>query len=452
MLAQLQTGVPVWTAVGWFITNTTEALIGAYCITQFRDSPKRFDTVRGVLIFVVFGVLFAPLATSFLDAAAVVITGWGRHYWTLGMERFWTNALAELTIVPVIVLGVARGISWIRRTSTARLFEAVLLAIGTALIAFLVFGIERWSPASTPALLYVPLPLLLWAAVRFGLGGLSLSLLSTALISTWYTMHGRSPFPQASMPHNILSLQILFCVVAVPLMFLSAVIAEARRTQESLLRMSGSLIEAQEQERHRIARELHDGLGQELALIKVMVDGFIERSDQSLKPGLTDLSSRVSTISNATREISHALYPTQLEYLGLHKAVKRLCDEVQLGKDFSIHLTIGNLPDQLQPSTSLSLYRVAQEALHNIIKHSQAKNVRVELESNNEEILLRIADDGVGFDLRQELDGLGLASMQQRVQAVGGSIDISSSSKAGTRVEVRVPTRENGSDEVPGVA
>lgn len=120
MFAQLETGVPVWTAVGWFITNSSEALIGAYCITRFTDSAKRLDSVRGVLIFLTFGVLFAPLATSFLDAAAVVITGWGGHYWQLGMQRFWTNALAQLTIVPTVVLCSPKDLSSIRRISVTR--------------------------------------------------------------------------------------------------------------------------------------------------------------------------------------------------------------------------------------------------------------------------------------------------------------------------------------------
>src|SRR5580692_6298865 len=282
MVAQLQVGVPAWTAVGWFITNSSEALIGAYCITRFTDSTRRLDGVPGVLIFVVFGVLFAPLATSFLDAFTVVVTRWGRGYWPLSFERFWTNALAELTIVPLIVLSGSSPISWMRRAGIARVGEAALLAIGIVLVAIGVFGLKGVSPATTPALLYAPLPFLLWAASRFGLGGLSTSLLSLALISTWYTIHGRQPFPNASMAQNILSLQILFCVVAVPLMFLSAVMAEARRTQELLRKTSGSLIEAQEEERHRIARELHDDLGQALALTNVTIDGLIEESGESL--------------------------------------------------------------------------------------------------------------------------------------------------------------------------
>jgi signal transduction histidine kinase len=452
ILAQLQTGVPLWTAVGWFISNSSEALIGAYCITKFNDSAKRLDGVRGVLIFVVFGVLFAPLATSFLDAAAVVITGWGRDYWHLGLERFWTNALAELTIVPVIVLCGSKDISWIRKISVARWGEAALLTVGTVLVASWVFGPLPPSPVTTPAVLYLPLPLLLWGAARFGLAGLSLSLLPLVLISTWYTMHGLLPFPHASLPQNILSLQILFCVVAVPLMVLSAVMAEARRTRESLRRISGSLIEAQEQERRRIARELHDDLGQELALVNITLDRLIEESGASLKPTLTDLSRQVSAISDTTREISHGLYPTQLEYLGLRKAVRKLCDEVERGKELSVHLTIGNLPDQLQPSTLLCLYRVAQETLHNVITHSRAEKVKIELASDNGQILLRIMDDGVGFDVSQEVVGLGLTSMRQRVQALGGTIDISSSSRAGTQIDVRVPFDEHCSDNVPGAA
>jgi signal transduction histidine kinase len=265
-------------------------------------------------------------------------------------------------------------------------------------------------------------------------------------------MHGLLPFPYASLPQNILSLQTLFCVVSVPLMFLSAVMAEARRTQESLRRISGSLIEAQEQERHRIARELHDDLGQELALVNVMLDKLKQESHASLEPSLTDLSSRVLAIAETTRELSHGLYPTHLEYLGLQKAVRKLCNEVQLGKKISVHLTIGNLPDRLQRSTSLSLYRVAQETLHNIITHSQAKNVNVELASDNGQILLRIIDDGVGFDVSNEETGLGLASMRQRVQALGGSIDISSSPTAGTQIRVRVPFGEHCSDNIPGAA
>ena len=447
MFAQLQVGVPVWTAAGWFITNSVEAFIGAYFIIKFSDSERRLDSVRGVFVFVVFGVLVAPLATSFLDAAAVVITGWGKGYWHLGMERFLTNAMAVLTIVPPIVLLSTRNAVRNGRIKAARFLESALLMVATVLIGFWVFGPFPPSPATAPTMMYLPLPLLVWAAVRFGLVGLSSSLFLVNLISTWYATHGLEPFPYASLPQNILSLQILFCVVAVALMFMSAVMDEARRTQESLRSMSGNLVKAQEQERHRIARELHDNLGQELALVEITLDRLIEKSDPSLKPDLTDLSSRVSAISGTTREISHGLYPTALEYLGLQKALAKLCDDVKRGKELSVELTIGKLPDRLQPSISVCLYRVAQETLHNIITHSHATNVQVELTCRHGRILLTIIDDGVGFDVDHEGSGLGLISMRERIRAIGGSIHISSFRKAGTLIEVQVPMVEPGVED-----
>jgi signal transduction histidine kinase len=113
---------------------------------------------------------------------------------------------------------------------------------------------------------------------------------------------------------------------------------------------------------------------------------------------------------------------------------------------------MGKMPDQLQPSISLSLYRIAQETMHNIITHSQAKNVQVELGADDRQISLRIIDDGVGFDPRQGEAGLGLESMRHRVRAVGGFIDISSSPNSGTRIEVQVPIREDCLDDGQGVA
>src|SRR4051812_29395129 len=439
MFAQLNAGVPVWTAVGWFVSNSSEALIGAYCVTRFAGVSKRLDSVRGVLIFVAFAVLFAPLATSFLDAAAVVVTGWGRDYWNLSFERFWTNALAQLTIVPTVVLFFSKDLSRTHRVGPARWWEVGLIASGTVLVAFWVFGPFASMVAVIPALLYVPVPFLLWAAARFGLPGLGMSLLTFALISGWYAMRGLLPFPHVSLVQNVLSLQILFCVVAVPLMFLSAVMAEVRAKEESLRRISGNLIEAQEQERQRIARELHDNLGQELALVKVALDTLVAKSSAPLNSALTDLSNQVFSVSETTRGISHDLYPVQLEYLGFKKALIKLCEEMGRAKEPLIKLTIRDVPDQLHPATSLSLYRIAQETLHNILRHSEAKNVQVGLSIHNGRVILGIVDDGVGFDVSQERGGLGLASMRERVLAIGGSIDISSSHKAGTVVEVRVP-------------
>ncbi|HXW89437.1 MAG TPA: MASE1 domain-containing protein [Terriglobales bacterium] len=438
LIAQSQAGVPVWTALGWFVTNTSEALIGAYFIR--RISPEStLDSVRGVLSFVIFGVLVAPLATSFLDASAVVLTGWGRGYWPLSIERFWTNALAELTIVPSIVLCGSDSFFRICRIRVPRLFEAAILIIATLSITVLLFRMQSWSPATAPALLYVPLPLFLWAAARFGLRGLSLSLLSVALISMWYTMRGREPFPYASMPQNVLSLQILLCVVAVPLMFLSAVMAEARRTQESLHRMSSSLIAAQEQERARIGRELHDDINQRLAMLSVELEQLQENPSE-VQSRVDELRKRTTEISNDVQALSHDLHSSRLEYLGVVAGIKSWCKEFAERQDMTIDFK-SDVASDLPIEVGLTVFRVLQEALHNVVKHSGVRRVEVTLRLESGEIYLIVSDLGKGFDVEAALQGkgLGLTSMRERARLVNGTIAIDSTPMGGTRIHVRLP-------------
>ena len=444
MLAQLQAGVPVWTAFGWFITNTSEALIGAFCIARFTHPRNTLDNVRGVFILVVFGVVLAPLATSFLDAAAVVITGWGRAFWPLGVERFWTNALAELTLVPAIVLWSSNGISWLKKASATQYLEATLLAVGTALVVVLVFGFQLFSPSTTPALLYLPLPFLLWAAARFGLGGLSFSVLSVALISIGYTMHGREPFPYVSMAQNVLSLQILLCVVAVPLMFLSAVMAEGRRTQDSLRRISGSLIEAQEQERYRIARELHDDVVQRLVLLSLELEGVQEE----IPDVASELRSRIGTLGNQTTQIaddvqslSHELHSSKVECLGIVGATKNFCEEYSERQKVEIDFQSHDVPPALPTELSLSLFRVVQEALRNATKYSGVKRFEVRLWGSRGEVHLSVSDLGAGFDTETAMKstGLGLTSMQERLRLVQGELSIKSQPRGGTTIHARIP-------------
>src|SRR4029077_21124340 len=166
-----------------------------------------------------------------------------------------------------------------------------------------------------------------WASLRFGLGGLSASLLGLALISTWSGVHGRGPFNSPNMIENVQSLQVMLCMATVPLMLLAAVISDRRRTEESLRAMSGRMIHTQEDERHRIARELHDDIGQRLTLVELGLENAADDCDSSLKPRLSELHNQVREISVATHEMSHGLHPSHLEHLGFVTAIRRLCHD-----------------------------------------------------------------------------------------------------------------------------
>jgi integral membrane sensor domain MASE1 len=140
----------------------------------------------------VFCVFLSPFVTLFFDAAVVVYSGIGGHYWELWTSRLFSNMLAAATLTPTIIIFALSGNSWVPKVNLKKLIEGGLLAVAVVFVSVLIFA--RQSASGVPALIYAPLPLLLWAALRFGTGGLSASMLVVALTSAWNAMHGRGPF------------------------------------------------------------------------------------------------------------------------------------------------------------------------------------------------------------------------------------------------------------------
>jgi PAS domain S-box-containing protein len=231
-----ETGVPLPMALCWFVSNSSEALIGALCIRRFTNGPVQFDSVRRVGIFVVFGAIVAPFLSSFLDVAFVKLNAWGGGaYWELWRTRFFSNVLAVLALVPVIVSWKHRAIRHIRDIPPLQALEAAVLASSLLVVCTAVFARPPSSGGTDPALLYAPLPLLLWAAVRFGPSGTSGSLLIVAMLSIWGAITGQGPFPHPTNL-NVLAVQLFLILTSVPLLTLAAVIRERARVENDALR------------------------------------------------------------------------------------------------------------------------------------------------------------------------------------------------------------------------
>ncbi|MCI0352460.1 MAG: PAS domain-containing protein [Acidobacteriales bacterium] len=710
---QLSSGVPLMTALGRYCTNVGEGLLGATCVRIVNRGEPLFGRLRGVLNFILFGILLAPFVTTFLDAAVVVLTGWGTDYWHLWHMRLFSNMLANLMIVPAIVsLASLRPVS-IKRVTLRTWIEFLCLAVAIGVVAVFIHTVESPEWSNVPVLIYLLLPLLLWAALRFGPSGVSVSMLATAFFSIWSAVHGHGPFISGPVSENVFSLQIFLGVIAVPLIAMAAILQERREvvqvlrkneqwlkldieqrkiaeqylvesrrryemattaggvavwewnlennavyfeprlptmlgyqskdgqthsdwlrlihaedrprveaalsaltpqnpnfdleyrvrykdgdlrwihhqgtlyqqagenrrvvgtltdvtgsklavlalaeseqrfrqtadaapmmvwmsapekgctyvnrawldftgrlleaelghgwvesvhpadkelclkasqtnthrrqpasieyrlrrndgeyrwildhgvprfdpkgefigfigssiditdrklSEQAAMDLSGKLIQAQEEERRRIARELHDDVGQRLALLSIELDKFRGKLSSTLRSRASQLWNQASDISQTVRDISHHLHSPGLEWLGLGAALKTLVEDFGQQHSIDVRFSENNVPVDVPENIKLAFYRVTQEALQNVTKHSGAHSVSLELNATTDKLKLQITDDGVGFAPEQHpASGLGIASMHERLRSIGGVMTITSARMQGTRLEALVP-------------
>jgi PAS domain S-box-containing protein len=222
-------------------------------------------------------------------------------------------------------------------------------------------------------------------------------------------------------------------------------ISERKLAEEVLTSVSRRLIDVQERERARISRELHDDIGQRLALLTVQ----LQQMRQALPDSVVESSSRIddlvkyaSEMSNDIQALSHELHSSKLEYLGVVAAMRGFCNEFSKQQGVEVVFRSHDLSNPLpSPEVSLSLYRVLQEALHNAAKHSGVRHFEVELRGRPGEIHLTVSDSGAGFDIRTTRTGggLGLTSMRERLKLINGEISIESQPRRGTTIHASVP-------------
>jgi PAS domain S-box-containing protein len=216
-------------------------------------------------------------------------------------------------------------------------------------------------------------------------------------------------------------------------------ITKRKRMEEELSGMSGKLIESQEQERARIGRELHDDINQRLAMVSVEIQR-LQETPSELPSRTEKIRKELHELSEDVQALAHDLHSSKMDYLGVVAGMKSWCKEFAGRHNLRIDFT-SDVPGALPRELGVSLFRVLQEALQNVVRHSGAKRVDVDLRESPGEIHLDIRDSGSGFDVDAALqsEGLGLTSMRERVRIVNGTIAIDSKPMDGTRINIRVP-------------
>jgi PAS domain S-box-containing protein len=221
-------------------------------------------------------------------------------------------------------------------------------------------------------------------------------------------------------------------------------VTERKLAEVALSDMSRKLIDAHEQERTRIGRELHDDIVQRLVLLAIQFDGiqkYIPDSVSEFRRRAGDLRNQTTEIMNDIQSLSHELHSSKLEYLGIDVAAKNFCREFGEHQEVEIDFQSHDLPATLPTELSLSLFRVLQEALRNGAKHSGVKRFEVRLWGSSKAVNLTVSDQGAGFEQEAAIKstGLGLSSMQERLRLVGGELSINTQPSVGTTIHARVP-------------
>ncbi len=459
--ANADAGFPAWRLLWQIGLNWTLTACAAGALRALVGTGHPFGTLRDLAIYLAVAVIAVPAAVSLLAPNAVMSmldAAAAQPTWLAWRSAYLSNAMGFLTLVPAMVLWASEGAGWVRRARLARCAEAALVGVGIYVICSVVLA----APAAPPALLYTPLPLLLWAATRFGVAGVASALFALALLSISCAVAGHGPFTQGAAIDNVFRLQMFLFAMAAPLLILAMLMDEraraaaAIRTGQQALResfaqvrdLAGRLITAQETERTRIARDLHDDVGQRLAAVAIGLSQVRQRvrdnGSAETTADIERLQAGVNELAHVLRDLSHELHPTALRHLGLGGALRGHCREFARRHGIEVDFEDDSERRRVPPCVALCLFRVAQEALRNVARHAQAGRVWVRLANRGDTVKLVIDDDGRGFDREAAATrrSLGLVSLEERVRAVGGRLTLATRPGNGTRIDVEVPIEE----------
>jgi signal transduction histidine kinase len=464
VIAELGVGMPVPQLLVAFATNCMVALLSAYAVRRFVGDPPWFGTFRKASIYIVITAGISP-AISALGGAFVPILGGGSYgdYWILWSHWYLSNALPNLTLGPVFLIWISDGARWAWRPSRRHIEPAVLAVALVCICVVAATAAGRLTSNSLlPAVLFLPLPIILWAAVRFGEKGASAAILIVAVILTWRTLHGSGLFPDEDPERSVLALQLFLTGLTIPVLMLGALIDELRGAERTTHALAASLVRAQDEERRRIARDLHDSTGQNLIAATLLAGRLEPALPASAAPVLRQLEDVLQQSIREVRTVSYLLHPPLLDEAGLGLALRYFAEGYTERSGIAVALAIAPDMERLAPDTELVLFRVVQEALTNVSRHSGSRTARIRLErrstASGRDVVLTIEDTGKGMPNASRLhniagrmrngsaaQGVGLASMRERLHQIGGRLEIDSAA-GHTALKAVVPIRELSPD------
>jgi signal transduction histidine kinase len=449
VLYDLQTGVDIRSIVILILADTIEVLTVALGVSYLFHGFAHLNSLKSLAQYSFLAVIVAPVSVAFIGSFAL-----HGNYWGSWRISYFSEALALLTLTPAILGWAGEGRAWAKK-SRGYYLEAAMLMVALSFLGYITLTTSKTS--NWPAALYSMVPLLLWSALRFGSVGVSTSMIVVAFFSIWGAVHGRGPFTASDPLQQVVSLQVFLLLAAAPFMVLAAVVEERKQTEEALRDLSACLIHSHEEERNRLARELHDDFSQRLSVLALDLEKAAESTRHSLGDTgnkIHDLWSEACKIGADLHALSHQLHSSTLESLGLVPGISSFCNEFSEQQGIQAAFAHEDVPRSIAPDVALCLFRIVQEALRNVKRHSCSSNAQVRLETVNGEVHLRVSDEGVGFNENEASQhvGLGIRSMKERLRLVGGRFEIRTRPSEGTQIDAWVPLKSTLAQRNPEAA
>jgi len=482
LLANSGTGIPFYAACSIAVGNTLEAVVGAGLLVRLARVQNSLETRRDVFALIAFAAIFSTTLSASVGVATLAWLGtvaMGK-YPTVWLTWWLGDMMGVLVVAPLLLSWIHLG----RIPSPAKVAEGFCLIAALTLVSLKIFGapelaIHGYYPASLAVF-----PFVIWGALRFQQRGASLVTNVIALLAVWGTSHGTGPFVVEHPVDSLVRWCAFAIVVAVTGMLLATSVAEQQRAQaaaksshEELERrvqerthdlastnanlsreiaerrsLEIELIRASEAERQVIGSELHDGLGQHLISLSLLSASLQQQLTNRAQPeakAARRIAELIDEATTMTRSVTHGLYPVALESGGLTAALEQLANHTRSLNKMNCVLDVGPEVKVHDPLVAINLYRIAQEAITNALKYSQAGLVRISLARVDGNVRLTLSDDGVGIDPSrlESADGLGMHSMNHRASLLGGRMLITSNAQHGTTITITYANLEGQNEQ-----
>lgn len=477
-LANLSAGVPAGVAALIGTGSMIGALTAAILLNRAARFQMTLDRVRDVLAFIGLAAVVSTAISALIGMTA--LRGAGLVPPTehgAAFLKWWLGDMMGVLVVAPPLFSLLTYSNPVR--SAGRAVEACGLTVSTFWVSYLIFGAPQLAGHGYyPAALAV-FPFIIWAALRFGRLGTSITTLMVSVVAILGTTHRTGPFAAESPVDSLVRWCTFANVVAVTGLLLVAARTQEKRVlrllQASHLELErrvkertedlqktndelkdeiaqrrlleGELIRVGDQQQRLIGRELHDGLGQQLTSLGLYCAALNQKLQAQGHPAAADAATIVGLVKQAslmTRRIAHGLDPVAMEHGGLVPALQGLAETARALNGVDCTLRISPDVDLLDPLMQINLYRAAQEAVNNALKYSHGRGIWIDLEQADGMQTLSISDDGsgVGQEEMERASGLGLHNLRHRAGLLGGSCTVTRNAFGGTTVAISYPLPE----------